>query len=346
MLRDLRYLFAYTVPISAFVAIYLGGWWSFLTVVYAFGFIPVVDQLLPKAYDNGVGEVTGRQLVDRFFDVLLYLNLPMFYALVVYFLYSASQQAFDPYELVGLVLSVGIVAGSLGINVAHELGHRTTAYEQFFAKALLVPCLYTHFFVEHNRGHHRRVATPEDPATSRFGESLYRFWIRSVIGSYRSAWALEYNRLQRAHQPVLSFQNEMVRFTLIQIGYLVAVGLLFGWFALGLAIGVAAVGILLLESVNYIEHYGLQRKLLTSGRYEPVTPRHSWNSEHELGRIVLYELTRHADHHFKSTRAYHELRYLPESPELPAGYPASILMALVPPLWFGVMNERVPELAA
>ena len=333
MLRDLRYLFAYTLPLSAFAAVYLQGWWSYAAVAYAFGVIPLLDALAPQARSNRDGELGGeRALATRFFDGLLYLNVPLFYGLVAYLLYTVTTVPLATYELVGLILSVGIIAGSLGINVAHELGHRPTRAEQVLAQALLVPCLYTHFFVEHNRGHHKHVATPLDPATSRFGESLYAFWVRSVAGSYRSAW-----RIDRA---------QMTRFTVVQVAYLALVALAFGLTGLWVAVALAVVGFLLLESVNYIEHYGLLRRRLASGRYEPVTPRHSWNSEHEIGRIVLYELTRHADHHFKSTRPYQELRYLSESPELPQGYPGSILLALVPPLWFGVMNPRVQRYRA
>ena len=349
MLRDLRYLFAYTLPLSAFAAVYLQGAWSYAAVAYGFGVIPVLDALAPQARANDDGETTGRRLPTRFFDLLLYANVPLFYALVAYALAAVASGGLAAYEAVGVVLSVGIVAGSLGINVAHELGHRPTRLEQVLAQALLVPCLYTHFFIEHNRGHHKHVATPADPATSRFGESVYAFWVRSVWGSYRNAWRLERERLAReghAGAPALTWRNQMTRFTALQLAYLAAVGLAFGPLGLAAAVGIAVVGFLLLESVNYIEHYGLLRRRLASGRYEAVSPRHSWNSEHEVGRIVLYELTRHADHHFKSNRPYQQLRFLEESPELPLGYPGSILLALVPPLWYAVMNPRVRRFAA
>ena len=347
MLRDLRYLFAYTLPLSALLAIGLAGVWSFATVIYAFGLIPVLDQLIRQERANESGEDRGeRQFVNRFFDWLLYLNVPLLWGIIAYFLYTVATADLATYELVGLTLSVGIVSGSLGINVAHELGHRSRRFEQWLAQSLLLSSLYMHFFVEHNRGHHKHVATPLDPATSRYGEMVYTFWFRSVIGSYRNAWALERERLGREDRHWLTLDNQMIRFTLWQVALVTAIGLTFGGLAVGLFVAQAVVGFLLLESVNYVEHYGLLREQLASGRYAPVTPRHSWNSEHEVGRIVLYELTRHADHHFKSNRPYQTLRYLPESPELPAGYPASILMALVPPVWFAVMNKRVPGVGA
>ncbi|MEO6036995.1 MAG: alkane 1-monooxygenase, partial [Saprospiraceae bacterium] len=202
------------------------------------------------------------------------------------------------------------------------------------------------FFIEHNRGHHKHVATDRDPATARFGEAIYTFWFRSVSGSWRSAWALEQERLQKAGFATGIWQNEMVRFSIVQALWLTVIFIFLGWKALFGAVAIAAVGVLLLETINYIEHYGLQRRLLPSGRLEPVTPAHSWNSNHEMGRIFLYELTRHSDHHFKATRKYQILRHTAQSPQLPLGYPTSMLLALVPPLWFALMNPRVQQLRA
>jgi len=203
--------------------------------------------------------------------------------------------------------------------------------------------LYMHFFIEHNRGHHRHVATPLDPATSRKGQTIYAFWIRSTVLSWWHAWELEAERLRRSDQPVFSFQNEMLRFQLIQLAYLTVTFLFFGLTGLWVAIAAAIFGFLMLETVNYIEHYGLLRSKNAAGRYEPVLPIHSWNSNHELGRIFLYELTRHSDHHYRASRKYQILRAYEESPQLPMGYPACMIMALVPPLWFGVMDPRVEK---
>jgi alkane 1-monooxygenase len=182
-----------------------------------------------------------------------------------------------------------------------------------------------------------------DPATAKKGETVYGFWLRSVLGSYRNAWTLETERLKKEGKSFWNATNEMLWFTFFQIGYLLAVALLLNTNALIGAVAIAVVGFLLLETVNYLEHYGLQRKQLASGRYEPVQPEHSWNSNHELGRIFLYELTRHSDHHFKATRKYQVLRHLDESPQLPYGYPTSLLMSLVPPLWFYVMHRQLPQ---
>jgi alkane 1-monooxygenase len=244
-------------------------------------------------------------------------------------------------ELLGLTLGTGILVGTIGINVAHELGHRANRGEQTLAKWLLMTALYQHFIIEHNRGHHKHVATEKDPATARRGEWLFPFWVRSSVGGWRNAWRLEAERLRKAGQPVLSPHNEMLRFQCWQLGWLATVTIVFGWAALAGAVAVAVIGFLLLETINYIEHYGLRRQMLPSGKPEPVGPEHSWNSDHELGRIFLYELTRHSDHHYKASRKYQILRHLDESPQLPLGYPGSILLAMVPPLWITVMDGKI-----
>jgi alkane 1-monooxygenase len=241
---------------------------------------------------------------------------------------------------------MGIFLGAMGINVAHELGHRDTWYEQLFAKLLLLPNLYTHFTIEHNRGHHVNIATDRDAASARYNEWLYAFWVRSVTTAYFSAWRLEAKRLRAEGKPVLSVHNEMIWLQLLQLGYLAVVWWIGGTFLLLSAIQIAAGGFLMLETVNYIEHYGLRRRKNESGRYERVQPWHSWNSNHELGRIMLYELTRHSDHHYKASRKYQVLRHFDESPQLPFGYPLSMICAMLPPLWFAIMNPRVKELEA
>ena len=337
MWRDLKYLLAYSLPLSALLAVHWGGGWSYATVVYAFGVLPVADQYWPRDLRNPSAESEAGRAANRLFDLLLYLNVPLLYLVFGYAFYRTGQGAYAGYELVGLVLSLGVLGGASGINVAHELNHRTRPHERLLAKLLLWPTLYLHFTVEHNLGHHRHVATPLDPATARYGESVYHFWGRSVLGGWRSAWALERKRVG-AHA---WWRNRILHFQLAQLGYLLLVGGLFGPLATLVALGAGIVAFLNLETVNYIEHYGLLRRRTPGGRYEPVQPHHSWNSDHELGRIVLYELTRHSDHHFRAARKYQILRRFAESPQLPAGYPASMLLALVPPLWFGVMNERV-----
>jgi len=340
---DLKYLLAYIIPVSGLIAVWQGGYYAPLTVIIAFGLIPLVEFFVVKSQINLTPELETDVSQIRYFDLLLYLNVPLVYGLLGLLLYRATYTSVTTFELYWMIASVGIVFGASGINVAHELGHKPGRFEQLLSKMLLLPSLYLHFFIEHNRGHHVNVSTPEDPATSRYGENVYFFWVRSTVGSYVSAWKLEYDRLQKQGKGWLTWSNEMLRFQVIQLIYVAAIYAVFGTQGVMISIAVAIVGFLLLETINYIEHYGLVRKKLASGRYERVQVRHSWNSNHEIGRIILYELTRHSDHHYKANRKYQVLRHHDESPQLPLGYPGSMLLSFVPPLWFAIMNPRLKQ---
>jgi alkane 1-monooxygenase len=342
-MKDLKYLLAYVGPIAAVAGLYYGGWASFGVTYIAFGLIPLLEQFVPFDLSNHPSEKEEERSDNPFFNLLLYSHVPILYGILFYAFYKIAYQDLSTLEIVGMIFNVGIMVGTFGINIAHELGHRNSIFEQNISKILLLPALYQHFFIEHNKGHHKNVATDADPASARQGEIVYSFWWRSVKNSYLNAWYIENERLDKEVKSVFSWSNEMVRFQLYQLGYLALIGLAFGYPSVFMAIAFAIIGFLLLETVNYIEHYGLRRKQLANGRYEPVLPIHSWNSEHEMGRIFLYELTRHSDHHFKSTRKFQVLRYFDESPQLPFGYPLSMIVSLVPPLWFTLMDKRVPE---
>lgn len=343
-MKDLKYLLAYCMPASAILALMWQGAWSWATVVLTFLIIPVAELFLPSSTANVPAAQEESRSRRRLFDWLLYLNAPFLFGIVGWYLYIIAFQALPIPDLIGLTFSTGIITGANGINVAHELGHRSSRLEQALCKWMLLPALYQHFFIEHNRGHHKNVATDKDPASARRGEHVYEFWIKSVVGSWRSARALETERLEKIGKTAWSWDNDMLRFTAYQSAWLAGIFMLSGWKGLAGAVAVAVIGILLLETINYVEHYGLRRRMLSPGRPEPVSPLHSWNSDHELGRIFLYELTRHSDHHYKSTRKYQILRHMDESPQLPLGYPASLMLALVPPAWFAVMDPRVEEL--
>jgi len=340
---DLKYLLAYSLPLSGFAAIWFQGVWSYATIYLAFVFIPVAEAFLPASVENYSDEEDADRVADRYFNWLLYLNVPIIYALIACFLWAVTSNELLWWELVGLSLSIGTVMGANGINVAHELGHRVSEFERNLAKMLLMPSLYLQFYVEHNRGHHKHVATKGDPATALYKENVYLFWLRAIFGVIKSAWEIEAERLSKKKLSWMSIQNDMIRFTFYHIAYLLVVWLLFDTTGLVFAFVAALVSILLLETINYIEHYGLLRRKLDNGRFERVQPKHSWNSNHALGRIVLFELTRHSDHHAVASREYQILRHHDESPQLPLGYPGSMLMSLVPPLWFRVMNKRIPE---
>ena len=342
-MKDLKYLSAYSIPIVAILGIALKGAWLYATPIYAFVIIPIFEILLPQDDSNLSQGERDNKLKKRVFDWLLYLNVPLVFGILAFGLLTVTQAELATYELVGLIVSVGIVLGSNGINVAHELGHRDTGYERFMGKLLLLPSHYMHFYVEHNFGHHLKAATKEDPATAGYNQSVYSFYVTSVFRQYFSAWKIQRSLLKRAGKGFFSIKNDMLWYTVFQTLYMAVVFTFFGPLGLLLAFAAGVLGFLLLETINYIEHYGLLRLKTKSGRYERVREIHSWNSNHVLGRIMLYELTRHSDHHYKSNKKYQILEYHDTSPQMPFGYPTSMVMSLIPPLWFAVMNKRIPK---
>lgn len=336
-----KYLLAFMIPLATFNALYAQGWFTFYTFVLGFVFIPLLEIVFKGTDENFTKEQEEIEKNKVVFDILLYLNVPIQFGLLWLFLSRITLPELTTVEVVGMTTSFGICCGVIGINVAHELGHRRKKYEQIMAKMLLSSTLYMHFFIEHNRGHHKNVSTPLDPASSRKNENMYSFWFRSITGSYKNAWKEENHRLHKAGKNIISIENEMLRYHFIQGGMCAAIYFIFGPVALLAFFGSSFIGYLLLESVNYIEHYGLQRKEIKPGIYEKCMPIHSWNSDHDLGRIMLYELTRHSDHHYLASRKYQVLRHFDQSPQLPTGYPGAIVLATIPPLWFKVMNKRV-----
>ena len=342
-MKDLKYLFALTIPLSAFIGLQLKGEWLFFTPVYAFVFIPIIEHFLSASTENFSKKTKEKRAVSRFFDWMLYANVPIVFGLLIWSFYVVSTVNLSSIELVGLVVSVGMVLTTNGINVAHELGHRQESRERFLSKALLLPCLYMHFYIEHNHSHHLNAATKEDPATARYNQTLYSFWITSTVRQYFSAWKVQMKLLKNNNRTFFSLYNDVFWYVIIQFAYLLCVYISFGALGLSVAIAAGVVSFLFLETVNYIEHYGLLRLKNASGRYERVQKIHSWNSNHVVGRIILYELTRHSDHHYKSSKKYQVLESHEESPILPYGYPTSMVLAMIPPLWFRIMNKRVPS---
>nr|WP_236147583.1 alkane 1-monooxygenase [Mycolicibacterium sp. CH28] len=246
----------------------------------------------------------------------------------------------DFWGKLGLMVSVGIVGGC-AINVAHQLGHTRARSEKWLAKIGLAQTCYGHFFVEHNRGHHVRVATPEDPASSRLGESLYAFIPRSVAGGAASAWQLEAKRQRRRGYSPWTLRNDVLNAWALSAALYAAIMLVLGPAVLPWLAGQALVSIALLETVNYMEHYGLRRQKLPTGRYERVGPQHSWNSDTVVANVFLFHLQRHSDHHANPLRRYQALRHAQDAPQLPAGYGSMLVLAMVPPLWRKVMDPRV-----
>lgn len=342
--RDLKYLTSYAIPFLAIVSFFIGGMWSFATVIFAFVFIPLIDLILPVNNSNLSEQEEESKTKNKIFDYLLYLNVPIQYGILGLFLYTISFETLQTYELIGFITTMGICCGVLGINVAHELGHRVNEFEQTLAKSLLLTSLYMHFFVEHNRGHHKNVATPLDSATAKKNQNIYSFFIQTIIGSYLSAWKIQLELLKKEEKPFFNFNNSMLNYHIIQIGFVFLITYIFGINTALAFTASALIGILLLETINYIEHYGLTRKLNERGVFEKVDVIHSWNADQTFGRIMLYELTRHSDHHYKASRKYQILRNLERSPQLPTGYPGMMLVSFLPPLFFRLMNKRINQI--
>ncbi|MDA9698986.1 alkane 1-monooxygenase [Flavobacteriaceae bacterium] len=339
-MKDLKYLMSYSIALFAFIGISLGGFYNYLAVVFTFVFIPVLEIIVRKSDEKYTDEEKKNRDLDPFFDLLLYLNIPIVFG-IFFFSLEKLAIASSVYDIIGIILSASIVMATNGINVGHELGHRKSLIARTCSKLLYLPCQYMHFYIEHNFGHHINVATPEDPATARYKQTVYSFWITSVIRTYVSAWEIQLKLLKVSKRSFFSIKNDMVFYTLFQLSFLLFIYFNFGLYLTLLSIVMSIVSFLFLETINYVEHYGLLRKKEPSGRYERVKPHHSWNSNHTIGRIVLYELTRHSDHHFKSSKKYQVLESLDECPHLPHGYPTSILISLIPPLWFSIMNPLV-----
>jgi alkane 1-monooxygenase len=331
-----KYIGVFIFAFTGWVAFTTTGWTTYLPVLFSFVLIPVIELFLPE--QKGQSEVKNK----RAYDFLLYAVVPIQYGLLGLFLFSMADDL-TLFSKTGRILSMGILCGVYGINVAHEFGHRKSKAEQTLALALLLTSLYQHFFIEHNRGHHKRVGTPNDPATARKGENVYQFWARVIPHSLLSAWELEKTRLIRNSQPVWSWRNQMVRFGVTQIFFVLLIGWIFGLQIMGYFVIAAAIGIILLETINYIEHYGLMRNKISDVAYERVQPIHSWNSDHVIGRYLLFELTRHSDHHSNTSKAYPTLQSRKDASQLPTGYPGMMLLSLLPPLWFKVMNPRLPD---
>ncbi len=348
ILKKIGFLGAYSLPLVVVLSYYFGGAsWTFAAVFYAYVFIPLVDEFIGKDAHNIQKEAFQEIIDDWYFDVLVYSHIWIQYGLLAWVSYVLAFDNLLLWQQIGLIVSLGVYASTI-INVSHELGHRHNAIAQAHAKAGLISVMYFHFIVEHNRGHHVHVATPLDPATSKKNQTIWGFWRQSLMGSFLSAWHIQEKLLRKKKQSVWSLRNEMVWGT---IAPFVLAGILFAvfsfwtktpqWIVLIAFFAQAIIAILSLECVNYIEHYGIVRREISPGKYERVNPLHSWNANHFYSNLLLFHLQRHSDHHAFASRPYQVLRHFDQSPQLPFGYPVMILMSLVPPLYFKVMNNRL-----
>jgi len=339
-------IFKYTATFILYLLGYLcftrNGFYCWTPLLYAFFFVPIIE-LFIKPDGSNLDEAEEKMAKsNKVYDLLLWLTLPLQYFLLYTFLTHINQQN-ETTDIIGKIIGMGLLCGTFGINVAHELGHRKNKFEQFIAKALLLSSLYMHFFIEHNKGHHKHVATSEDPSTAKYNQTVYAFWIQTFKGTYLSAWHIAINdsRKKKNKWPIL--MNEMFLFQCIQATFLFLIGWFFGLIILFYFIAAAIIGATLLETINYIEHYGLNRNQTTPLSYERVMPNHSWNSNHVIGRLMLFELSRHSDHHYLASRKYQILRNIDHAPQMPTGYPGMIILALFPPLWFKIMHHQMKK---
>ncbi len=340
------WLLSLFVPILGLIgpALYLlvspSEFWLWLSPLFFYFGIPLLDALIGEDPSNPPESEVPALEADPYYRWITYLLVPVLWASFIAICVFVASQPLSATGLLAMIINTG---GGLGfaINLGHEMGHKKSTLERWLAKLALAPACYGHFYIEHNRGHHRDVATPVDPASSRMGESIYRFVRREMPGGFRRAWQLERERLARCGKSPWSLDNEVLQPALISLALYGALVAALGWQILPFLLLSAFWGAFQLTSANYLEHYGLLRRKLENGRYEVCQPHHSWNSNHLFSNWALFHLQRHSDHHAHPTRRYQSLRNFPDLPRLPSGYFGMYLLAYVPPLWFRLMNPRL-----
>ncbi len=304
--------------------------------------IPALDHLIGEDTNNPPEDVIPNLENDRYYNLLVKTFIPAQYTMTLLGCWLATRKHVPLADRAGITMTVGTLNG-FGINTGHELGHKQDSQNRYAALLALAPTFYTHFRVEHNYGHHKRVATPEDPATSRMGESFWKFLPRTIIGGVKSAIEIETQRLERKGKTFWSLENELLQGWAISAGLVGVATALCGPRAVPFMVAQGAYGASLLEVVNYLEHYGLKRRQDENGKYERTLPEHSWNSNFILSNLLTYQLQRHSDHHANPTRSYQSLRHFENAPRLPGGYPSMLLAAYIPPLWYRIMDQRVVD---
>ncbi len=351
LVKKIGFFSALILPALVIAGYYGGGWWNYSSLGFVFLFVPAIDQLVGLDPSNTSKEKQGIIGEEFYYRFITYLWVYVQLALILWACYVIATKSLQgPVEWIGFTVGVALVTGGIGITVAHELGHKKSQLERFYSLVLLMTVGYMHFYIEHNRGHHLHVATPQDPATAKRNQDFYRFWFQTTFGSIAHAWQLESNRLEKQNKSLFNIYNQMIWFIILPILFYGLLTLDFsvlsGKFIWQIPIFLIVQGILafsLLELVNYVEHYGIIRKEISPGQYERVNPMHSWNTSYLVSNFFLFQLQRHSDHHDNALKRYQVLNHVDESPQLPYGYPTMILIALVPPIWFSMMNKRLED---
>ncbi|MCY7293555.1 MAG: alkane 1-monooxygenase [Ferruginibacter sp.] len=345
MFKYIKYLNPIVLYALAIISFTNTGLLCWLVLIYSWVFVPLLELFINPNTKNLTAAEEELSKNDKLFDYMLYLIVFLQIPTLFFFFYSFTNSTLNTIDIIGRITAMGMLCGTFGINVAHELGHRKNKFEQALAKISLLSSLYMHFFIEHNKGHHKNVATPNDPSSARYNEWVYVFYFRTIIFSYLSAWHIANDEMKKKNLSVFNLKNEMLQVQIIQVAFVTAVYIFFGGWVTVYFLAAAFMGILLLETVNYIEHYGLQRKPTIENKFERTMPEHSWNSNHVIGRLLLFELSRHSDHHYLASRKYQILKHHDNAPQLPTGYPGSMLLALVPPLWCTIMNKKIAAIS-
>ncbi|TAH28714.1 MAG: alkane 1-monooxygenase [Cytophagales bacterium] len=348
LIKKIGFLGAFIVPFLVVIGYYGGGFWNFSAFFFAYIFVPICDEIIGRDKSNVSAANYEATLENKYFEILVHSLVYVQLGIVIWALCMLAWYPLSWVAYIGFLLSM-MSFTSNGINIAHELGHKKSYIARFNAKLNLMTTCYMHFYVEHNRGHHVHVATPLDPATSKKNQTFYAFWVQTVFGSFKSAWKIEKERLAKKNIPFYSIvENEMLRAILFPLLFVSIITLVLS-FQMKYFVYIVPLFFFLqsvmafssLEAVNYIEHYGMTRREIAPNKYERVNPLHSWNSSHLISNLMLLQLQRHSDHHAYASRPYQVLRHFDESPQLPFGYPVMIMIALVPPLWFKIMNKKL-----
>ncbi|MEM9732331.1 MAG: alkane 1-monooxygenase [Pseudomonadota bacterium] len=343
-----RYLWfvSLTVPLIPVIAVALyfaldrNPLMTVVPFVYSFFLIPLIDMVLGEDTSNPPPEVVEQMAEDNYYRILLHASVPLFWIGLLTSAWLVGTQDLPWWGVLAMAISAGYSAGT-AITVGHELGHKPNKTDKFGAMMANAVSGYGHFCIEHNRGHHTWVATPEDPASARYGESVYAFAARELPGALKRGWKHERERLEKKGLPFWHWRNEILQGYAVTLSVNIALIIAFGWIMVPFLLIHNFIGWYALTQANYVEHYGLKREKRENGRYEPVQPHHSWNTNHIFSNLSLFHLQRHSDHHANPMRPYQALRNFDELPRLPSGYPGTFLLASIPPLWFKVMNPKV-----
>ena len=313
-----------------------------LAVIFVYCVAPLIDLALGADTSNPPEDAVPRLEADPYYRHVTYALVPLLWGAFVYGAWFCLRTPLTGAGQLAVVMTTGMVGGFC-INLGHELGHKKSRLERWLAKIVLAPTFYGHFTIEHNRGHHRDVATAADPASARMGEGIWTFVVREMPGAFRRAWQLERARMKVDGLPFWSLHNELLQPALITVAL---------WASLALWLGPTVLVFLALASLwanfqlttaNYIEHYGLLRRTDADGRPERTAPQHSWNSNHLFSNWAVFHLQRHSDHHAHPMRRYQSLRHFDDVPQLPNGYFGMFTIAYFPPLWFALMDARLVD---